>query len=65
MANGPAALIVSPSVIALSKDDYQSFIGWLQKPVVATVMPILLSAFFHHMALGLQIVIEDYVIGRD
>jgi succinate dehydrogenase / fumarate reductase membrane anchor subunit len=57
----PLTLWFTGSVIALGGDEYQSVIGWLQKPVVTTVMPLWLIAVFYHMALGLQVVIEDYV----
>lgn len=57
----PLTLWLTASLIALSDDDYQTFIGWLKTPIVTTVMPLLLIALFYHMALGLQVVIEDYV----
>jgi succinate dehydrogenase / fumarate reductase membrane anchor subunit len=57
----PLTLWLTASVIALGDDDYQSLIGWLKTPHVTTVMPLLLIALFYHMALGLQVVIEDYV----
>jgi len=57
----PLALWLTASVIALSDDEHQTFIGWLKSPLVAIVMVLLLIALFYHMALGLQVVIEDYV----
>lgn len=30
-------------------------------PIATIVLPLLLIALFYHMALGLQVVIEDYV----
>lgn len=57
----PLTLWLTASVIALRNDDYQTFIVWLKTPIVTTVMPLLLIALFYHMALGLQVVIEDYV----
>jgi succinate dehydrogenase / fumarate reductase membrane anchor subunit len=57
----PLTLWLTASVIALGDADYQIVIEWLQTPTVTTVMPLLLIALFYHMALGLQVVIEDYV----
>ncbi|HUK57697.1 MAG TPA: succinate dehydrogenase, hydrophobic membrane anchor protein [Stellaceae bacterium] len=34
---------------------------WLGSPVPAILMLLFLAAAFHHLALGLQVVIEDYV----
>jgi succinate dehydrogenase / fumarate reductase membrane anchor subunit len=35
-------------------------IAWLRGPLT-TILMVLLIALFHHLALGLQVVIEDYV----
>ena len=45
----------------LPDSDYASFIAWLKSPFVALSMLLLLLALFTHLALGLQVVIEDYV----
>lgn len=37
------------------------FIAWLRTPFAASGMILLLIGLFHHTALGLQVVIEDYV----
>ena len=49
------------AIIAHTGIDYTTFIAWLGRPVVATLMNLLLITLFHHTALGLQVVIEDYV----
>jgi succinate dehydrogenase / fumarate reductase, membrane anchor subunit len=36
-------------------------LAWLKAPFVAILMVLLLVGLFHHMALGLQAVVEDYV----
>ena len=36
-------------------------IGWVRQPVPAVLMILLVEATFHHTALGLQVVVEDYV----
>jgi succinate dehydrogenase / fumarate reductase, membrane anchor subunit len=49
------------SLIALTGSDYNAFIAWLKAPFVAILMVLLLIALFHHMALGLRVVVEDHV----
>ena len=57
----PLTLWFVASIIPHTSSDYATFIAWLRTPVVAILMILLLSALFHHTALGLQVVIEDYV----
>jgi succinate dehydrogenase / fumarate reductase, membrane anchor subunit len=61
VAQIPLTLWFVVSLIALTSSDYNAFIAWLKAPFVAIVMVLLLIALFHHMALGLQVVVEDYV----
>ena len=57
----PLTLWFVASIIPHTSSDYATFIAWLRTPFVAILMILLLSALFHHTALGLQVVIEDYV----
>jgi succinate dehydrogenase / fumarate reductase, membrane anchor subunit len=57
----PLTLWFAASIIAHSGSDYATFIVWLRMPLAAILMVLLLIALFYHMALGLQVVIEDYV----
>jgi succinate dehydrogenase / fumarate reductase membrane anchor subunit len=57
----PLTLWFATAIIAHSGSDYVTFIGWIRSPLTATLMILLLIALFHHTALGLQVVIEDYV----
>jgi succinate dehydrogenase / fumarate reductase membrane anchor subunit len=57
----PLTLWFMASLIARAGGDYGSFIVWLRTPSVTIVMVLLLLALFYHTALGLQVVIEDYV----
>jgi succinate dehydrogenase / fumarate reductase, membrane anchor subunit len=61
VAQIPLTLWFVVSLIALTSSDYNAFIAWLKAPFVAILMVLLLIALFHHMALGLQVVVEDYV----
>lgn len=49
------------SIIAHAGGDYATAIGWLKTPLASIPMVLLLLALFHHAALGLQVVIEDYL----
>jgi succinate dehydrogenase / fumarate reductase membrane anchor subunit len=49
------------SLIVIARSDYKAVVVWLQIPLVTIFMALLLVALFHHMALGLQVVAEDYV----
>lgn len=49
------------SVVLLIGSDYDRFTAWLGAPLPAILMVLLIVATFHHMQLGLQVVIEDYV----
>lgn len=49
------------SVIALAGADHARVAAWLHGPLAAILTILLLAAVFYHSALGLQVVIEDYV----
>jgi succinate dehydrogenase / fumarate reductase membrane anchor subunit len=57
----PLSVWFAASLIAYSGSDYPVFIGWIGSPVTAVLMILLLIALFWHAALGLQVVIEDYI----
>ena len=57
----PLTLWFVASIIAHTGSDYVTFIVWLRMPLVSILMVLLLIALFYHTALGLQVVIEDYV----
>jgi succinate dehydrogenase / fumarate reductase membrane anchor subunit len=49
------------SVIHLSGASHQAVIDWMSAPLTLVLMLVLIVATFHHLQLGLQVVIEDYV----
>lgn len=49
------------AIIAHVGVDYAAFIAWLRNPITSIVMVLLLIALFYHVALGLQVIVEDYV----
>jgi len=54
------ALSIASGVAA----DHASLTNWLGMPVNGVLMILLLIAGFHHAALGLQVIAEDYVHSR-
>ena len=57
----PLTLWFVVAVIQLIGADRTTFIEWVRHPVPAVLLVLLLIATFYHSALGLQVVIEDYV----
>jgi succinate dehydrogenase / fumarate reductase membrane anchor subunit len=57
----PLTLWFAASMIAHTGSDYTAFVAWIKTPLAAALMILLLISLFHHTALGLQVVIEDYV----
>src|SRR5438270_6324665 len=57
----PLVLWFVIAVIALAGADRALLVDWIRHPVPAVLLVLLLATTFHHSALGLQVVIEDYV----
>ena len=57
----PLALWFVIAVIGLAGADLDTVVLWLDNPVAAVLFVLLIAATFYHGALGLQVVIEDYV----
>lgn len=57
----PLGLWFCAAVIAMTGADYATVAAWAGSPLVAGLLILLLGATFYHAALGLQVVIEDYV----
>ena len=49
------------SMISLAGADHAAASAWLANPLTAVLMLLLIIATFHHLQLGLQVVIEDYI----
>lgn len=60
----PLTLWFVASLIAHTQSDHATFLAWLRAPLNAVAMILLLLALFHHTALGLQVIIEDYIHSR-
>jgi succinate dehydrogenase / fumarate reductase membrane anchor subunit len=57
----PLTLWFVIAVIELAGADRALFVEWVRHPLPAVLLILLLFATFYHGALGLQVVIEDYV----
>ncbi|MEE9250815.1 MAG: succinate dehydrogenase, hydrophobic membrane anchor protein [Alphaproteobacteria bacterium] len=57
----PLAIWFVVSIAALAGADHGAVVAWLRAPVTVILMVLLVAATFHHLQLGLQVVLEDYV----
>jgi succinate dehydrogenase / fumarate reductase, membrane anchor subunit len=57
----PLTLWFVIAVISMISADHAAFVAWVKSPMPAVFLILLLVAVFYHTALGLQVVIEDYV----
>lgn len=57
----PLSLWFCIAVIAMTGADHATVAAWAGSPVVAGLLILLIGATFYHAALGVQVVIEDYV----
>ena len=57
----PLSLWFIFAVIRLVGAPHAAVLDWMANPVTIVLMLCLIIATFHHMHLGLQVVIEDYV----
>jgi succinate dehydrogenase / fumarate reductase, membrane anchor subunit len=57
----PLSVWFAAVVIKLAGADLGTVQAWIGHPLPAVLLALLLIATFYHMALGLQVVVEDYV----
>ena len=57
----PLTLWFATSLLALAGADYATVAAWLKRPLTALLMVLQLTALFSHLALGLRVIIEDYI----
>lgn len=57
----PLSIWFVAGVIALVGADHAAAVAWFKSPINATLMVLVIVATFYHAALGLQVVLEDYV----
>lgn len=57
----PLTLWLAASLLQRVADDYAKVTVWLRTPLAAVRIVLLLMASCYHMALGLKVIVEDYV----
>jgi succinate dehydrogenase / fumarate reductase membrane anchor subunit len=57
----PLVLWFVIALIGLTGADRGAVVAWLHAPLPAIATVLMLIAMFYHMALGVQVVVEDYV----
>ena len=57
----PLGVWFAAALVAGVSSDYESAHAWIANPFVGGLLLILVVATFYHAALGLQVVIEDYI----
>jgi len=60
----PLGLWLAYALLTLPAFDYASVAAWVQRPVTSILLILLVAAVGYHSALGVQVVIEDYVTGK-
>lgn len=58
----PLTLWFVVSVLTMLGADHAVVAGWIGRPVNAVLLLALIAMTFHHAALGLQVVYEDYIV---
>ena len=59
----PLTLWLVITLAAFDDLSYGAAIEWMQSPLVAVGLALLVVATFYHLQLGLQVIVEDYVHG--
>ena len=59
----PLTLWLVVAIASFGELSYGSAIEWMQSPLVAVALALLVVVMFYHVQLGLQVIIEDYVHG--
>lgn len=60
----PLGLWFAYSLLRLPSFAYSSVAAWVQAPITSILLILLVVAVGYHSALGVQVVIEDYVTGK-
>ena len=59
----PLTIWLAFSIASFGELSYSDVIVWMQFPLVAVALALLVVTMFYHLQLGLQVIIEDYVGG--
>lgn len=61
MAMTPALLYLLTQLPQIVTHDRDAFMIWLSQPCPALALGVFIAAAFYHAALGVQVIIEDYI----
>ncbi len=59
----PLTLWLAFSIASFGNMSYLSVVTWMQSPLVAVSLALLVVVLLYHLQLGVQVIIEDYVGG--
>ena len=57
----PLSVWLVASLVSIGTADYAQTVHWIRSPATSVALLLAIVALFHHMQLGLQVVVEDYV----
>jgi succinate dehydrogenase / fumarate reductase membrane anchor subunit len=60
----PLGLWFAYQLLTLPGFDYATVTAWVQRPLTSILLIFMVVAVGYHSALGLQVVVEDYVTGK-
>lgn len=60
----PLSVWLAFAALGLVGAGHAEVVAWLQQPVPAILMLLLIATGFYHLKLGVQVIIEDYVHGE-
>jgi succinate dehydrogenase / fumarate reductase membrane anchor subunit len=60
----PLGLWLAYELLTLRSFEYASVVAWVGEPITSILLILLVVAVGYHSALGVQVVIEDYVSGK-
>ena len=61
IALAPLSLWFIYSLVIVTGSNYHAIVAWLLDPLNAVLMLLFICSLYYHAALGLQVVIEDYI----
>ena len=59
----PLTIWLAFTIASFGEFSYAAVIVWMQSPLVAVALALLVVTMFYHVQLGVQVIIEDYVGG--
>ena len=60
----PLGLWFAYELLTLPGFDYATVAAWVQRPLTSILLILMVVAVGYHSALGVQVVVEDYVTGK-